>query len=64
MNLADRIMANARITPIQPANRVRTVTKLDNGDLRVCLNSGQTFDIAKDDEMFQAFVVYSVLAEL
>jgi hypothetical protein len=62
--LSDRLMANARVTHISPPNRVREVMKLDNGGLRVTLHSGETFELAKEDELFQTFVVYSVLADL
>lgn len=60
---ADRMMANTRITPIQAQNRVKTVTKLSNGNLAVELHSGRRYQIDKDDEMFQAFVVYTMLAD-
>lgn len=56
------IAAHTRITPIQPANQVKTITKLDNGDLRIEQHSGHAFVVAKEDETFQAFMVYSVLA--
>lgn len=58
------ITANTRIRDIAEQNRVKTVTKLDNGDLRVEQRSGNVFTIAKDDELFQAFLVYTVLADL
>lgn len=64
MNLADRLMANTHTKSIQKPNRARLVTKQENGDLRVVLNSGKVFDVGNDDELFQAFVVYSILAEL
>jgi hypothetical protein len=62
--LAARLMANTRVTNVSPPNRVREVMKLDNGGLRVTLHSGKTFELAKEDELFQTFIVYSVLAEL
>lgn len=42
-------------------NPVKQVTKLTNGDLAVELKDGRCFMIAKDDEMFQVFVVWTVL---
>lgn len=60
---SDRMMANTRITPIQPQNRVKTVTKLADGNLAVELHSGQQYEIDKGDELFQAFVVYTMLAD-
>lgn len=61
MSIADRVMANARITPIQPQNQVKEVRKLASGDLSVTLNSGDSYTVSKDNEMFQAFVIWSVL---
>jgi hypothetical protein len=55
---------HTRIVDIQPANRVKSVSKQENGDLLVTQQSGNSFTISKDEEMFQAFIVYSVLAEL
>ena len=56
------LAAHTRIIPIHPLNQVKTITKLANGDLWVEQNSGETFTVAKEDETFQVFVVYSVLA--
>lgn len=58
------ITANTRIRPIKQPNKVRTVTKLADGGLRIEQYSGNVFEISKDDELFQAFVVYTVLADL
>lgn len=58
---ADRAYAQARIVPVSTPNRVKTITKMENGSLRVEQQSGNVFVIAKDDEMFQTFVVYMVL---
>lgn len=58
------ITGNTRIIDIKPQNRVKTVTKQENGDLLVEQHSGATFAVSKDDEQFQAFVIYSVLADL
>lgn len=62
--ISDRLYAQARIIPIKPQNRVREVVKLESGALRVVLHSGDDYVIEKDDTMFQAFVVYTVLAEI
>lgn len=62
--IANRLHAQARIVPIQPQNRVRQVEKLADGGLRVTLHSGESFELDKGDELFQAFVVYTVLAEV
>ncbi len=56
------LAASTRIYPIKSENQVKTVTKLESGDLRVEQNSGNVFVVSKDDETFQAFIVYSVLA--
>lgn len=64
MNILLDLHRHATIKPIKPENRVRTVTKTSEGGLRVELKSGQTFDIGPNDEMFQAFIVYTMLADL
>lgn len=52
-----------RVTPIQEQNRVKQVTKMRDGGLRVTLHSGETFMISKDDVEFQVFVIYTILAD-
>lgn len=52
------------IRDIQPQNRVKSITKLTDGGLRVEQHSGNVFVLSPDDELFQAFVVYSVVNEL
>ncbi|WP_136259362.1 hypothetical protein [Rhodanobacter lindaniclasticus] len=64
MNIAHRLMDHARINPISEPNKVKRVSKGVDGSLRVTLNSGRTYKISKEDEMFQAFAVYTVLADL
>lgn len=58
------IAESTRIIDIRQPNRVKAVTKLANGDLSVEQQSGNKFVVSKDDDLFQAFVIYSVLAEL
>lgn len=58
------ITASTRIIDIKPDNRVKAVTRLESGDLQVEQHSGEAFTVSKDDELFQAFVIYTVLAEL
>ncbi len=48
-----------RINPVK--DRVKAVQKLDNGDLQVTLQSGESFAIPKDDELFQVFAIWTVL---
>ena len=55
------LCADTRIIPIKPQNQVKSVRKLENGDLEVTQQSGNVFTVAKDDETFSAFVVWSVL---
>lgn len=62
--LTERLMANARIIPISEPNRVRQVTKQADGGLRVEFNSGAVTDLAPGDALIQAFVVYTMLADL
>jgi len=59
--ITERLYAHARITPIQPQNRVKSVTKQADGALAVLLHSGQSYAISPEDDMFQAFVVWTVL---
>ena len=59
--LSQQLYAQARIIPIQPQNRVKTVTKLSNGALRVEQHSGNVFEIAPEEEQFQMFLVYMML---
>lgn len=58
------LTATTRVYPIKPQNRVKTVIKTEDGDLAVVLASGERFTIDKDDDLFQAFVVYTILADL
>ena len=51
---------DTRVTPIQPANRVRLVAKQDNGDL-VCTNyAGRVFTVPAGEPTLQAFVVWTM----
>jgi hypothetical protein len=59
--LSNGLYAQARIVPVSTPNRVKTITKLANGNLRVEQQSGNVFEISKNDEMFQSFLVYMVL---
>jgi hypothetical protein len=59
--LAERLYAQAQTFPVQAPNRIKTVTKLDNGNLRIEQHSGQHFEIAKGDEFFQAFAIWTIL---
>jgi hypothetical protein len=45
------------------ANKIKTVTKLENGDLEVTLHSGQTITISKNDELFQVFAVFTIVKQ-
>lgn len=63
-NLTDRLHAQARITPISQPNKVKMVTKLADGGLQIEFNSGAIGVLSKDDPMIQAFVVYTMLADL
>jgi len=53
---------NTRIVPISEPNKVQAVKKLENGDLEVTFKSGDTTVLDKDDELFQEFVIYTVIA--
>ena len=62
MNANSLRTADTRVYPVKPSNQIKTVTKRENGDLAVELNSGLRYVIAKEDELFQAFAVYTMLA--
>lgn len=64
MNITDSLMANTTTKSIKEPNRVREISKCEDGGLLVTQKSGRTLKISKDDELIQAFIVYSVLAEL
>lgn len=55
---------STRIIPVSDKNRVKTITKMADGCLRVEFHSGEVTTIDKDDDKIQAFIVYSVLADL
>lgn len=61
MTISEQLMKHARIYPIAPDNQVASVRKLESGALEVTQRSGNVFEVAPEDEMFQAFVVWSVL---
>jgi hypothetical protein len=61
-SVADRLHAQARIIPVSQPNKVKNITKLENGAMRVEFYSGKVSVLSQDDEIVQAFVVYSVLA--
>lgn len=52
------------VKPLSEPQRVKAVTKCADGALHVTTYDGQCFTLASTDECFQAFVIYSVLAEL
>ena len=56
--------ASTRRVPVSEPNKVKTITKLADGGLRIEFNSGAVTTLSKDDELFQAFAVYSVVARL
>jgi carbonic anhydrase len=55
------ITGNTIIKAIKKENQVNTIMKLENGDLLVTQNSGNQFTIKKEDELFQAFIVFSAI---
>jgi 2-phospho-L-lactate transferase/gluconeogenesis factor (CofD/UPF0052 family) len=63
MNIADRLHAQAHIIPVSQPNKVKTVAKLADGGMRVEFYSGKVAVLSQDDEIVQAFVVYSVLGD-
>lgn len=61
MTIADRIYAQARIYPVQADRRVKSIKKLANGGLEVTQHGGAVFTLDADDELFQSFLVWTVL---
>ncbi len=58
------LAACTRIIPISDPNKVKTIKKLKCGSLEVTFNSGAVSVLSEEDELFQQFVVYAVLADL
>jgi len=52
-----------RVVPIAPPHRIKTIENLPSGSLKLTQHSGNTFEIAPEDELFQVFAVYTVLAD-
>lgn len=61
MNKTALHAADTRIIPIQHPNQVQRVTKLPDGGMRVEFNSGAETDLGADDDLIQAFVIYTML---
>ncbi len=55
------LSSDTRIIPVEQPNRVKTVTKLESGALRVEQQSGAVFEIGKEDPLFQSFLFWMVL---
>ena len=64
MNVLQNIGNTQREIPCKPENRVKRITKMENGDMRVEFNSGTIGTLGADDPIIQAFVVWSVLYEV
>lgn len=57
-----QLAAHTTIIPIRSENKIKTVTKLEDGGLRCEQHSGNTFVIPASEPDQQAFAIYSVLA--
>ena len=57
----EELYGQARIEPVDAQNRVKTITKLESGALRVEQHSGVVFEVAPEDELFQSFIVWMIL---
>lgn len=58
------ITASTRIIPVSDKNRVKNITRLDDGGMRVEFRSGEVVTLGKGDARIQEFIVYSVLFDL
>ena len=56
--------ASTREIDINQENKITSVKKNEDGSLELTQNSGNVFTIKKEDEDFQAFTIYSILAGL
>ena len=63
MNVLQNIGNTQREIACKPDNRVKNITKLENGDMSVEFHSGTVGTLKADDPIIQAFVVWSVLYE-
>ncbi len=52
-----------RLIPVRPERQVVSVTKAADGSLLVHLVNGENYSVSKDDELFQSFVVYTILSK-
>lgn len=52
-----------RIVPVAPSNKIKMITKQEDGGLLVEQYSGNSFTIAKDDSLFQEFAVWMILGD-
>lgn len=64
MNVNQMIGQTQREISCKPENRVKKITKLADGGLKVEFGNGTIGTIGKDDPTIQAFVVWSVLYEV
>jgi len=49
------------IRPITRENRVKSISKLANGDMQCTQNNGNVFVIKAKDDVLQAFVVFTMM---
>jgi hypothetical protein len=62
--ITEGLLANRREIGVQPANRIKKITKQADGSMAVEYGSGRTGVIPAGETDIQAFAVFSVLAEL
>jgi hypothetical protein len=61
MNIAGRLMADARIIPVRTPNKAKTFTRNSDGSATVVTGAGESFALPADAETLQAFVVWTML---
>lgn len=60
----EQLMRNARVIPVSQPNKAKFITKHPNGGMQVEFNSGAIVELEPEDKLIQAFVVYTMLADL
>ena len=63
MNVLQNIGNSQREIACKPENRVKQITKLESGDMRVEFHNGTSGTLPATDPIIQAFVIWSVLYE-
>ena len=63
MNLAN-FLPEPRVIPPKHENKIKLLTKLEDGGIRLEFNSGKVTTIPASESTIQAFCIYTMLADL